>query len=485
MRFAGTLIFLLLLPLFGAQAEGRLALLIGNQSYSEKIGPLKNPHNDIALVGVALERVGFKVTQIKDAGYLAIEIALKRHIQQVRRAGKGTISFVYYSGHGAADPDTQINYLIPIDVASADDAEVWTSSLDLKEIVNRLREQSPDAVHYVIFDACREELQLTREGAKALERKGFVPVTSSSGVMIAYATAPGKSASDVGDGGGVYAKTLAKEIVKPGVESVMMFRNVQLKVKQAIGQDPWLSFPTLPAVYFAGTKPETLTPEQQEELTFWLSVKDSTNPAMLQTYFERYPNGEFAPVAHALAEHYDRKIRAEHAAQEEQRKRIEEERKAAEVKRLEEDRRMREAAIAEERKRAEEGKSSEESRRREEQYRTELATRTEELRKALEEARQAREAAKKAEEQRAAASKAADEATEAARDAIAKKREAEKTSDPAKVAALPKLDRPKSSISKQQGHASRGSASQKCGYPTNWNGKGGTRWGMDRGYSCP
>jgi hypothetical protein len=31
----------------------------------------------------------------------------------------------------------------------------------------------------------------------------------------------------------------------------MMFRNVQLKVKQAIGQDPWLSFPTLPAVYFA------------------------------------------------------------------------------------------------------------------------------------------------------------------------------------------------------------------------------------------
>ena len=63
--------------------------------------------------------------------------------------------------------------------------------------------------------------------------------------MIAYATAPGKTASDIGDGGGVYAKTLADEIVQPGVESVMMFRNVQLKVKQAIGQDPWLSFPTL------------------------------------------------------------------------------------------------------------------------------------------------------------------------------------------------------------------------------------------------
>jgi hypothetical protein len=236
----------------GSHAENRIALLIGNQAYNEKVGPLKNPHNDIAVVGTALEKLGFNVTRIKDAGYKAIDTALKRHIQEVRRAGQDTISFVYYSGHGAADPDTQINYLIPVDVASADDADVWTNSIDLREIVNRLREQSPEAVHYVIFDACREELHLTRGGTKALDRKGFVPVPNISGVMIAYATAPGKTASDAGNGGGAYAKTLADEILRPGVESVMMFRTVQLKVKQAIGQDPWLSFPTLRAVYFAG-----------------------------------------------------------------------------------------------------------------------------------------------------------------------------------------------------------------------------------------
>ena len=170
--------------------------------------------------------------------------------------------------------------------------------------------------------------------------------------MIAYSTAPGKTASDAGVGGGVYAKTLADEIVKPGVESVMMFRNVQLKVKQAIGQDPWLSFPTLPAVYFAGTKPDVLTPEQQLGLTFWLSVKDSTNPAVLATYLERYPTGEFSAIARTLADHYDRKLKAEQAAQEEERKRLENERKAADVKRLEEGRRVREAVIAEEHKRA-------------------------------------------------------------------------------------------------------------------------------------
>jgi hypothetical protein len=440
LRFAGMFFLAFLLPL-GVHAEGRLALLIGNQTYSEKVGPLKNPHNDVALVGAALERIGFKVTSIKDAGYRAIDTALKRHIQQVRRAGKDTISFVYYSGHGAADPDTQVNYLIPIDVTNADDSEVWTNSLDLKEIVSRLREQAPDAVHYVIFDACREELRLTRDGTKALERKGFVPVANISGVMIAYATAPGKTASDAGDGGGVYAKALAEEIVKPGIESVMMFRNVQLKVKESIGQDPWLSFPTLPAVYFAGTKPTALTPEQQLELAFWLSVKDSTNPAVLGTYLERYHNGEFAPVARSLVEHYERKLKAELAAQEEERKRREEEWKAAEVKRLEQERSAREAALAEERRRAEESKSDPEMKRMEEEQRTELIRRTEELRNAVEEARRAREAAKAAEEQRLAAVRAAEEATRQAEQAIALKRDSERHTDPTKVAVLPKLEK--------------------------------------------
>src|SRR5262249_895632 len=135
----------------------------------------------IGLVSAALGKLGFKGKGIKDAGYKAIDTALKRHIQQGRGAGKDNLSFVYYSGHGAADPDTQIKYLILVDRMSADDAEIWTNSLDLKEIVNRLRDQTPDAVHYVVFDACREELRLTRGGTKALEQKGFVPVANISG----------------------------------------------------------------------------------------------------------------------------------------------------------------------------------------------------------------------------------------------------------------------------------------------------------------
>jgi len=48
-----------------------------------------------------------------------------------------------------------------------------------------------------VFDACRNELNITGSAAKALGAdKGFVPVTDPAGLLIAYATAPRKTASE-------------------------------------------------------------------------------------------------------------------------------------------------------------------------------------------------------------------------------------------------------------------------------------------------
>jgi len=148
---------LVLLPSV-ANAQARIALLIGNQGYAAKVGRLKNPHDDVLLIGAALRSLGFKVTELKDADYRSTDAAIKRHIAMVRREGQGAVSFVYYSGHGAADPDTKINYLIPVDVANADDEELWNYSINLNTLVENLRAQAPGATHYVVFDACRNEL---------------------------------------------------------------------------------------------------------------------------------------------------------------------------------------------------------------------------------------------------------------------------------------------------------------------------------------
>ena len=89
-----------------AREPARLALLIGNQAYAKKVGPLKNPHDDVRLVGAALTKLGFKVTVLEDAGYREMDTAIKRYVANVRRAGRGALSFFYYSGHGVANPET-------------------------------------------------------------------------------------------------------------------------------------------------------------------------------------------------------------------------------------------------------------------------------------------------------------------------------------------------------------------------------------------
>ena len=283
-----------------AMAEARLALLIGNEAYSTKVGRLQNPHNDVAVVGRALRALRFQVTEVKDADYRSVDAAIKRHVASVRREGAGAVSFVYYSGHGAADPDTKINYLIPVDVANADDEDLWTYSLNLNKIVESLREQAPAATHYVVFDACRNELNLTRKGRKALTDKGFAPIAYTPGVMIAYATAPGKTAADSGVGGGPYARVLADEIVKPGVEALTMFRRVALRVNREIGQDPWMSASTLPEFYFAGETASAIAPPRHSEAAeAWDRAKESMSIGVLEAFIARYKNSFYADLARA------------------------------------------------------------------------------------------------------------------------------------------------------------------------------------------
>jgi adenylate cyclase len=37
--------------------------------------------------------------------------------------------------------------------------------------------------------------------------------------------------------------------------------------------------------------------DREVELSFWESVRESDNPAFIQAYVEKYPNGEFAALS--------------------------------------------------------------------------------------------------------------------------------------------------------------------------------------------
>jgi uncharacterized caspase-like protein len=115
-------------------------------------------------------------------------------VRRLSAAGAGAIGFIYYSGHGAAEKDTNINYLIPVDATEPRMATFWDDSLKLDDVL-KLLDGAPSAAKFVVFDACRNELQLPSKDTS----KGLVPVAEQNGMFIAYASAPGRTASDKGE----------------------------------------------------------------------------------------------------------------------------------------------------------------------------------------------------------------------------------------------------------------------------------------------
>jgi formylglycine-generating enzyme required for sulfatase activity len=272
-----------------AAEPARVALLIGNRAYVGAVGELKNPDKDIETVGAALEKLGFAVKKLTDARKEEMETAIRRYADQVRKAGNGAISFFYYSGHGVVNPDTNVNYLIPVDVADPNSEDVWYRSIEQRLVIDLLSEHAKNATHFVVFDACRSELSIAGKALGA--DKGFVPLADVHGMLIAYSTAAKKTASDSGQ----FAKILA-ESLQLKMPATHAFLEMQSRVVKAMKQEPWLSLSYVPTVYLAGE--EAAPPADAEGVAAreWLAV-DKNSPAMLTTFLARHGESSYAPYA--------------------------------------------------------------------------------------------------------------------------------------------------------------------------------------------
>jgi formylglycine-generating enzyme required for sulfatase activity len=289
-----TVLLVLLIP-FVAQAETRFALLIGNQGYSTSVGTLKNPFNDIAVVGGALSKQGFEVLPpIKDAKRSAMLGGVRDLVRRLNAAGAGAIGFIYYSGHGAAEKDTNINYLIPVDASAPGTTAFWDDSVKLDDVL-RLLDGARSAAKFIVFDACRNELQLPTKDTS----KGLVPVAEQQGMFIAYASAPGRTASDMGDKSGPYAAALAAELGRPGLDHLDLFQNVKEVVLASTGgaQQPWESNGLGRRIYLTGQPKPAPLPEVSEASREWARV-DKTSVAALKAFERHYRGSPEADYAH-------------------------------------------------------------------------------------------------------------------------------------------------------------------------------------------
>ena len=297
-----------------AWAAQRVALVIGNADYLHAPA-LATPLNDAADVGAALERLGFAVTRIDDAD----QVTLLRSIRALATAAESAEqALVFYAGLAVAVDGR--NFLLPTDarLASAQDLEFEAVPLALAE---RAAQRARD-VRLVILDASRENpfvSSMREAGTTRSIGTGLAGVEPSAGTLVAYAAKAGTVAVASQGRHSLYTGTLLRYLTEPGRAVGSMFREVREAVLAATDgrqepavygslpvQEAFLGAPpggsAEPAAAVADTEGEAgldqLAAEQlAAELLYWESVKDSHDPAEIQTYLDRYPNGTYAALA--------------------------------------------------------------------------------------------------------------------------------------------------------------------------------------------
>ena len=215
-----------------AQAEGKVALVIGNGAY-KNASPLANPVNDARAVADKLQSIGFDVLLHEDVTGQEFRIALGEFSEKALNAD---LAIVFYAGH-AIEMEGK-NYLIPVDAEMKSQATAQFETITLDQLLQAVR--SADQLGMVMLDACRNNpfaTSMVRSNGTRGDSRGLaaVSVEGETGLVVSFAAEAGNTADD-GDGShSPYTSALLEVLDQPGLEVGRMFRSVRAKVKDATG----------------------------------------------------------------------------------------------------------------------------------------------------------------------------------------------------------------------------------------------------------
>ncbi len=285
----------------------RVALVIGNNDYRQA-PPLRNAVNDAEDLAAALRAVDFDVEAVLDADLRALDGAIDRFISRI---SPGDVALFHYSGHGMQANGE--NYLIPVDFKVTDLASVRYDAYSASKLHDRMA-GAGSKLSIVTLDACRNNgFESSRSTGG-----GLAGMNAAEGAFIAFATGPGMTADDNQQGrNGLFTGELLRALDEPGLSLDEVFNRVRQGVYEASGrrQLPWSSSSVIGGFYFRQPEPEpaaerpteavatsvsTVVPEEQAwrlELAFWEAIRGGDNPAMFESYLNKYPEGHFADLA--------------------------------------------------------------------------------------------------------------------------------------------------------------------------------------------
>ncbi len=211
--------------------ESRLALVIGNGGYKES--PLRNPVNDARAVAETLRNLDFEVIERTNLDFEGMNRAVDLFGERMHGGG---VALFYFAGHGVQYQGK--NYLVPLSANIKKENEIRYRSMDAGLVLAKM-EDARNRINIVILDACRNNpfARSFRSYARGLASMTDAP----DGSIIAFATAPGRTASDGEGKNGLYTGELIRQMTVPGKRLVDIFYGVRRQVKAKSGglQVPW------------------------------------------------------------------------------------------------------------------------------------------------------------------------------------------------------------------------------------------------------
>src|SRR5260221_7276896 len=175
-----------------AQAERRVALVIGNGAYQNVAG-LPNPPRDAGLIQDALKQAGFEVTLANDLDHDGLVKALRTF---GKAADGADWAVLYYAGHGIEIGG--VNYLIPVDAKLETDRDVGFEAVPLDQVMSAI--EGARTLRLVILDACRNNPFVTAMHKSANAGRGvgrgLARVEPDPSTLVAYSARDGTIAAD-------------------------------------------------------------------------------------------------------------------------------------------------------------------------------------------------------------------------------------------------------------------------------------------------
>ncbi len=263
-----------------AQAEKRIALVIGNSGY--QAGPINTAANDAGLIAQTLQASGFDVVGARDLDQDSVRRAFHDFLAKASASGPDTLAFVYLSGYGLQLEGE--NYFVPIDAQIARDTDVASEAVRISDYTRPLAALGLKA-SIVVLDVARAN-PFARSGQPLAG--GLALIEPEPGMLIAFNAAPGTVAPEGQGSYGPYAQALAEMMREGGLPLPDVFERTRLRVNERTqgAEVPWHASRIQTSVVFFERSPDAPPPAVSSEQTASIRARPIRDLDAQQAYFE-------------------------------------------------------------------------------------------------------------------------------------------------------------------------------------------------------